>query len=70
MTYGEFIDNANAYALKNADEQREGQAFYNYLSIARPDIASQLVGTDLDPFYHDYVSMEVWNFVKNAWVVE
>lgn len=32
-------------------EQRDGQAAYNYLQYVRPDLAGQIAGTDIDPFY-------------------
>jgi hypothetical protein len=36
-------------------EQRYGQAAYNALHEFRPELAREIVGTTLDPFYNDDV---------------
>ncbi len=33
--------------------QRAGQAAYNALAVAHPEIAALILGTDADPFYDD-----------------
>lgn len=67
MTYTEFIINATQYFGAHRREQRFGQAVYNCLATARPDIASQIVDTPLDPFHKNSVSDDVWQFIKEKW---
>lgn len=38
---------------RTANRQREGQRAFNALYAIRPDLAEQVRGTDLDPFYDD-----------------
>lgn len=34
-------------------EWREGQVYFNVLEVYLPELAAQVRGTDLDPFYND-----------------
>jgi hypothetical protein len=53
MTYIEFLASAR-FTLNNLHPAvRKGQALYNLLSVQRPDIGRQIVGTNADPFYDD-----------------
>jgi len=67
LTYGQFVLASLAYHRAVCDEQRFGQAVYNCLVQNRPDIASLLTGTPLDPFYRDFVTEEVWEFIESKW---
>lgn len=46
-----YVTSLIAQAQNRPIDWREGQAAYNVLSKERPDLASQINGTDLDPFY-------------------
>lgn len=52
MTFEEFVLRANVRAARSRFERR-GQAYFNVLHDERPDIAQELVGGPLDPFYDD-----------------
>ena len=51
----------------NADGWRFGQAVYNRLNQLRPDIAKQITGTPLDPYYKNAVTTETWEFIHKNW---
>ena len=67
MNYIEFLSNSTDYFDRNRETQRLGQAVSNFLAMVRPDIASELIGTILDPYYKDSVSPEVWEFIHHKW---
>ena len=67
ITYGQFVLACLEYHRQGADDQRLGQAVYNFLSLVRPDIASQIRGTPLDPFYRDTLTDEVWEYIESKW---
>lgn len=67
VTYIEFISNSTDYFERNRETQRLGQAVSNFLAMVRPDIASELINTTLDPYYMDSVSVEVWEFIHSKW---
>lgn len=67
MTYIDFVLSATTYYEKNKADYRFGQAVYNKLNEVRPDIASKLVGTDLDPYYKRAVVDQVWEFIHKNW---
>ena len=48
--------------------ERRGQRYFNALSLVRPDLAGQVVGTALDPFYLDDRLPEFMRFVDDNWV--
>lgn len=48
-------------------ELRLGQVFFNELASIRPDIAEQIRGTMLDPFYKERITNAVGNFVRERW---
>ena len=51
-------------------EERYGQAMFNILAIARPNIAELLRATPLDPFYKDSpadIPHETWTLVASEW---
>jgi hypothetical protein len=67
VNYIEFLSNSTDYFERNRETQRLGQAVSNFLAMVRPDIASELIGTILDPYYEDFVSPEVWEFIHQKW---
>lgn len=50
----EFIITAENRRYASPSE-RMGQAYFNALREVRPDLASQITGTEFDPFYNDSV---------------
>lgn len=67
MTYTDFLIKTTNYYGANRHDLRFGQAVYNALDVVRPDIATKLRGTRLDPFHKEAVSDEVWQFIKSNW---
>ena len=53
------------YVKQLDSSARFGQVFYNTLHSFRKDLAEQIHGTELDPFYKQHVPQETL-----AWVVE
>lgn len=54
-------------------EWRYGQSAFNTLHEVRPELANQVVGTDLDPFYIEDIDRDLFrwrkfvNFVQENW---
>jgi hypothetical protein len=46
---------------------RKGQAYFNYLSGYRPDIADQVKGTPVDPYFLDELVPVFLNVVEALW---
>lgn len=67
LTFTEFKAFAESFYGASKDEYRYGQAVFNALSHARPDIAQNLAGTMLDPFFKDEVSEQTWNYIFLRW---
>lgn len=68
VTYGQFVLACLEYHRSSQGaSQRLGQVVYNILSVVRPDVASQVRGTPLDPFYRDFVTDDVWEFIESKW---
>lgn len=71
MTFDEFFSEMYEKSIHATDarygDQRMGQWFFNFLHAKRPDISEKLRATVLDPFYKDYISADVTEFVRNAW---
>jgi len=65
MSYDEFVAEVIAYRIFT--RQRQGQAYFNMLYEKRPDLSEQIRGTDLDPFYEEFVSGDCIAFVKSNW---
>jgi len=48
--------------------QREGQFWYNFLHLHRPDLADQVRGNlDIDPFYEDSNLRAFFTYVYQHW---
>lgn len=70
MTESKSSMTFNAYLAACAEtprSQRHGQWAFNVLYFERPDIARQLNGGPLDPFYSDAVLPEFYRFVERNW---
>ena len=50
--------------------ERAGQAAFNVLVEARPDLSEQIRTTDLDPFYHDDRLPAFYNWLFYNWSTE
>jgi hypothetical protein len=46
---------------------RLGQTYFNVLFDRRPDIASEIAGTVIDPFYSDAIIPEFIEEVEHRW---
>jgi hypothetical protein len=67
VKYVDFVINATHYYGSHRNEQRFGQAVFNVLHSMRPDIADELRGTEIDPYYQESVPEGVWAFIKARW---
>lgn len=65
--YVDFALRATRHYADSRDFARFGQVVFNVLETMRPDIADQLRGTDLDPFYKTSVDDKVWSFIRSRW---
>lgn len=66
MTYTEF---ENLVRMKHKDQSdlRLGQMFFHELFLVRPNIAEELQGAELDPFYKNHISQDLRDFVQSRW---
>jgi len=67
MTFEKWLLEASSYYIKNKDEQRRGQAYFNHLDKHRKDITFNIVGTRLDPFYDNSRLNDFLEYVKKNW---
>lgn len=65
MTFEEF-NKETAKRYHTVGDERYGQAFFNVLYQVRPEIADEIRGTSLDPFYTG-LSAETYLFVQERW---
>lgn len=65
MTYGEYLDAVIARD-KNTSE-RTGQAAFNSLYEVRPELADEVRGTSLDPFYDNGKLSGFLAWVESEW---
>ncbi len=70
ITYEKFLRTVPEIARYN--EWRYGQALFNVLSKVRPQLAEEIRGGQLDPFYRDRdgVVPELWSFLESQWDLE
>lgn len=66
MTYDDF-NVLVAEELEKNRQLRYGQLWFNLLSLHRPDLAHQISGTELDPFYKEIVSVQAHEEIRNSW---
>jgi hypothetical protein len=48
-------------------KERSGQAAFNALWNVRPELADEIRGTDLDPFYDDKRLLAFWEHLSAVW---
>lgn len=65
MTFEEFRVYVEAH--RHDLDWRPGQAAFNLLVQARPEIAGRVRGTAEDPFYVDDRLPAFWRFVEDDW---
>lgn len=66
MTYDQFLEQVNL-AHETQSEQRLGQIYFNLLSQVRPQIAEELRGSMLDPFFKHRITQVTNDFVSQRW---
>lgn len=66
-TFEEYVVEAEQGYHPRRREGRQGQWFYNTLVLVRPDIAYEVLGSSLDPFFDDARLPEFLHFVERAW---
>jgi len=67
MTFEKWLLEAASYYMNNKDEQRRGQAYWNFLFEKRIDLTNNMLGTRLDPFYDDERLEDFLEYVKKNW---
>lgn len=66
MNIKEYTSSLNHF-IKESMSLRKGQAIMNHLTMVRPDLASRIVGTQLDCFYTDDRIQNCINFIYQNW---
>ena len=66
ISYEEFLALVEKYE-KAVSEWRPGQAYFNMLTSARPELAELIRGTIHDPYHKDAVSEQTHQYVKSKW---
>ena len=66
MTYQDFLVEV-AKSIEENPKSRYGQAWFNTLQVYRSELAYQLMGTPIDPFYRDYVPVQAEILVEKHW---
>lgn len=66
MTFNDFVV-LTARDFEITSGSRFGQFVFNKLSEYRPEIASLICGTSLDPFYQNKVSTQTWRCIAEQW---
>lgn len=66
-TYNDFHLRVDKTFGSVKDTQRFGQYYFNCLHSLRPELANQIRGNKLDPFYKDNVPAETMKFVAENW---
>jgi hypothetical protein len=68
MTFQEFMEDVlNKYNDHKNDDIRLGQLFFNELCKTRPEIAEEIRGSMLDPFFKHRITNVVEQFVRERW---
>lgn len=63
MTFEEYVGNVGKRMRRDRGAERLGQAYFNELSLTRPDIGDLVAGTYLDPFYVNDKSPVIGEFL-------
>ena len=69
MTYefNTFEDFVKKVGEVHVPELRDGQRAFNVLWACRPDLAEQVRGTAIDPFYRDEMLPSFYEWVGENW---
>jgi len=66
MTFEEYVVIVSD-TMREYPSWRSGQAYFNCLYDARPDLSEQIRGGMLDPFYDDSFIPQFLEFVMHNW---
>jgi len=66
MTYQDFLTHVSDL-IRIHREWRFGQTVFNALYQVRPDLADQIRGTGIDPFYRDDVAKATLHWIERHW---
>jgi hypothetical protein len=66
VTYQDFLVQVHE-SFKEDPKSRYGQVWFNVLQVHRPELAYQLMGTPLDPFYRDCVPPQTEMHIEKQW---
>ena len=66
MTFEQYVS-ASESCWRSNHKWRRGQAFFNVLSVDRPDLAERIRATSLDPFYDDNGIAAFLEVVRTMW---
>jgi len=66
MTYEDFLVRVKE-SLAEDPKSRYGQVWFNVLQVYRPELAYQLMGSPLDPFYRDCVQAQTEKWIEEQW---
>jgi hypothetical protein len=70
-TYDEFLEMVAKYnnqlGAHTETGWKYGQVFFNVLASVRPDLTEMIRGTMHDPFHHDTVSKETYDYLASKW---
>jgi len=71
IDYDQFLEMVTKYDNQlgaNSDTGwRYGQVFFNVLTSVRPDLSEMIRGTVHDPFHHDTVSKQTYDYLASKW---
>lgn len=67
MRYDEFLQCVDMRTRET--KERWGQAFFNALVEVRPELAAEIRGKEIDPFYYDkgYQTARAIRYVGSRW---
>lgn len=66
LTYDVWLAAADKYAREHP-QQRYGQALFNHLQAHKPDLANDVRGREMDPFYNTALVAVFLKYVGEHW---
>jgi hypothetical protein len=66
VSFSEYVV-ASAEYFRCEDDVRIGQAYFNTLSVIRPELAEQIRGTDFDAFHDNNLLPKMLNYAYRHW---
>lgn len=68
MTFAEYLKYVVMRKVRGGDNERIGQAYFNELSLVRPDLAEIVRGSELlDPYHRDEIIPAFLDYVCSQW---